>query len=305
MRLRWDWFRSVAPVPYVPTLGVVHPLALTAQLLQDVLDVSGTGRFLPHDKDQRWATSKDEMVLVEDITHTPHRTIIPTLARRSWGLVKIHCYGTAVPGLPHLAKTAGQLRAEHGAAAARVIWFHPPGDPPTTAGAGGIRVLLKTFGAAERPVPGVTDLRETPAAVQATFPGFAQALVGDGFAFLHQQMQAGNVDGPVLVAVEDDRVVGAIGPMQTMPDPAWSLPAAAPVLRGPARRPRSRPRAGAVARRDAVGGGQRRGLPALADRDRRCLRTALPRRRTRHPRIRPLPARNVAHEPHPPVRCGR
>jgi hypothetical protein len=148
MRLRWDWFRSVAAVPYVPTLGAVHPRALTAQLLDDVLDTSGTGRFLPHDKDQRWATSKDEMVLAEGINHTPRRTIIPTLARRGRGVIKIHCYGTAAPDLPDLAKAAGQLCAEHGAAAARVVWFCPPGAPPTTAGAGDVRVLLKTFGAA-------------------------------------------------------------------------------------------------------------------------------------------------------------
>jgi hypothetical protein len=135
-------------------------------------------------------------------------------------VIKAHYHGTAPPSLPDLAKTAGQLRAEHGAAAARVVWFRPPGDPPAAAGAGGVRVLLKTFGAAEPPAPGVADLREAPAAVHATFPAFAQALAAGGFAFLHQQMQAGNVDGPVLVAVEGDRVAGAIGPMQTMPDPA-------------------------------------------------------------------------------------
>jgi len=65
----------------------------------------------------------------------------------------------------------------------------------------------------------VRDLREAPQAVRATFPAFAEALASDGFAFLYQQMQAGNVHGPVLVAVDDGRVVGAIGPMQTMPDP--------------------------------------------------------------------------------------
>jgi GNAT superfamily N-acetyltransferase len=220
MRLCWDWFRSVATVPYVPTLGVVHPRALTAQLLDDVLDASGTGRFLPHDKDQRWAISKDEMVLVKDIAHTPRHTVIPTLTRRGPGVVKVYYYGTEAPDLPDLAETAGQLSSEHGTAAARVSWFRPPGDPPTTNEAGGVRALLKTFGADEPTGPRVADLRETPEAVRATFPAFAQALAGYGFAFLHQQMQAGNVHGPVLVAVDDGGVVGAIGPMQTMPDPA-------------------------------------------------------------------------------------
>jgi len=219
MRMRWDSFASVATVPYVPTLGAVHPRALTAQLLDDVLDTSGTGAFLPHDKDQRWATSKDEMILIEDIVHTPRQTVIPTLNRRGHGVVKVHYYGTAAPDLQALTEAAGKLSAECGTETARVLWFHPPGDPPARAEPGGVRVLLKTFDAPEPPIPAVRDLCEAPEAVRATFPAFAEALASDGFAFLHQQMQAGNVHGPVLVAVDDGRVVGAIGPMQTMPDP--------------------------------------------------------------------------------------
>lgn len=43
----------VSPVPYVPTLGPMHPAAITPGLWNQVVDVSGTGRFLPHDKDAR------------------------------------------------------------------------------------------------------------------------------------------------------------------------------------------------------------------------------------------------------------
>jgi len=218
MRWRWDWFTTVATVPYVPTLGAVHPQALTAQLLDDVLATSGTGAFLPHDKGQRWATSKDEMILIEDIAHTPSRTVIPTLTRRGQGLVKVHCYGTGAPDLQALAEAAGKLSAEYGTSGARVLWFQPPGQLLTSE-PGGVRVLLKTFCADEPPVPAVANLGEAPPATRATFPAFAEALAGDGFAFLHEQMQAGNIDAPVLVAVDDDWVVGAIGPMQTMPDP--------------------------------------------------------------------------------------
>jgi GNAT superfamily N-acetyltransferase len=218
MRLRWDWLHSVATVPYMPTLGAVHPRAMTAQLLADVLAANGTGMFLPHDKDQRWATHKDEMILIEDITHTPRHTVIPTLTRRAGGLVKVHYYGTGDPDLAALTEAAGKCSAEYGAGAARITWFHPPGQPPA-AQPGGVRVLLKTFDADQPPVPAVTDLREASPAARATFPAFAYALAGEGFAFLHQQIHAGKAHGPVLVAVDDDQVVGAIGPMQTMPDP--------------------------------------------------------------------------------------
>jgi hypothetical protein len=40
----------------------------------------------------------------------------------------------------------------------------------------------------------------------------------DGFAFLHRRCEAGLDDGPILVAVEDHRIVGAIGPLSTMLD---------------------------------------------------------------------------------------
>jgi ribosomal protein S18 acetylase RimI-like enzyme len=49
-----------------------------------------------------------------------------------------------------------------------------------------------------------------------TFAAFTEKLAGEGFAFLHSRIDG---IGPVLTAVRDERVVGAIGPMETMPDP--------------------------------------------------------------------------------------
>ncbi|MGW5258609.1 hypothetical protein ACWERW_37915 [Streptomyces sp. NPDC004012] len=58
-----------------------------------------------------------------------------------------------------------------------------------------------------------------PQSTRETFAAFADRLTSDGFAFLHSQMQTGSV-GPVLAATDGARVVGAIGPMETMPDSA-------------------------------------------------------------------------------------
>jgi GNAT superfamily N-acetyltransferase len=219
--LRWDWFNSVAPVPYVPTLGPVHPHALTPRLLAEVQAVNGTGAFLPYDKDRRWAAVKDETILIADVVHTPHETVIPTLTRRRGGMLNVHYYGRGTPDLQILASMAARWSAKYRVAAARVLWFRPPGHTPSAAAPAGVRLLLKTFdGPRHRPVAALGDVREQPDPVRASFPAFARSLAGDGFAFLHQQMQSGDVDDPVLVAVEDARVVGAIGPMQTMPDPA-------------------------------------------------------------------------------------
>lgn len=60
MDIRWDWLQPVLTAPYVPTLGPARPQAITAGLFADVLHIAGTGRFLPHDKDRRWAARKND-----------------------------------------------------------------------------------------------------------------------------------------------------------------------------------------------------------------------------------------------------
>lgn len=92
MRSRWDWLKPVLQPPYVPTLGIVAPDVLSAELFDAVADIAGTGRFLPYDKDQRWSATKDEHVLVDQIVHRPNHTQIPTLISRGSGVVKLHHY---------------------------------------------------------------------------------------------------------------------------------------------------------------------------------------------------------------------
>ena len=77
--------------------------------------------------------------------------------------------------------------------------------------------MLKTFtGDDHRGQGPVQDLARCPHA--ATFPAFAQQVSQEGFAFLHQRIKAGHDDGPILVTVEDGRVVGALGPLAILPD---------------------------------------------------------------------------------------
>ncbi|MEU6807764.1 GNAT family N-acetyltransferase [Streptomyces sp. NPDC046831] len=217
MHLLWDWLHPVVRVPYVPTIGPVHPDTLSPGLFGDVLRVAGTGAFLLYDKDQRWAETKDETVLLDHIEHTSTRTLIPTLRSRGSGTLTVYTYGAAVE---EAADLAAKLAAGHHTSTARVVTFHaphetPPVDTATT------RVQMMSFHH-PRPedAPGlvraVTDL---PEPIRETFAAFADRLTSDGFAFLHTQMQAGTV-GPVLAATDGGRVVGAIGPMETMTDSA-------------------------------------------------------------------------------------
>ncbi|MGW6392495.1 GNAT family N-acetyltransferase [Streptomyces sp. NPDC055103] len=215
MFFRWDWLRPMLTAPIVPTLGPVHPDALSVDVFEDVLRAAVTGDFLPYDKDRRWGGEKDETVLRGDVVHQPEHTLVPTLSRRGRGTVKVFAYGHRGSVVDDAAELAAKLAAAHDAVNARVV--RPLA--PETSSPRGIRIQLKDFTARPCPDPGgpVRPVTDWPAAVQETFAPFAQAMAGDGLAFLHAQLQAGRC-GPVLAAAVDQRVVGAIGPMDVRPD---------------------------------------------------------------------------------------
>lgn len=211
MRFQWDWLSPVIAVPYVPTLGPVVPGALSAELFNSVVDVADTGLFLPYDKDRRWSRMKDELVIVKEIIHEPDRTVIPTFCTRGRGLVKIHYYGNSVPRLSEATEWSHTWCATSGAAAGRVIWFQKTPDGART------RLMLKKFSDQDkRRCDRVVNLEDCD--VADTFPAFAEQLEADGFVFLYQRIKTALCDGPILVTVDDQRIVGAIGPLGILLD---------------------------------------------------------------------------------------
>lgn len=209
------------PVPYVPTLGPVHPGSPFPDLFDAVVEAAGTDRFLPHDKDRRWSDRKSEQVLVDAIQHHQRQTLVPTLVDRGARTVRVHAYTSVPESLAAASDLARHLAHVHGAARARVVSFLAPGQPDELA-QGGVRVQLRDLTAGPGPVPGipVQDSRQSPAG--AGFGVFAAAMAADGFAFLHERMRAGKT-GPVLTVVHEGQVAGVIGPMETMPDATGTL----------------------------------------------------------------------------------
>ncbi|MEV8104742.1 GNAT family N-acetyltransferase [Streptomyces sp. NPDC088135] len=215
MFFRWDWLRPQLTAPIVPTLGPTHPDALTIGLFEDTLRAADTGDFLPYDKDRRWGGEKDEKVLRDDVVHQREHTLIPTLSRRGRGTTKVFAYGLRDSAVEEAAELAAKLAAVHDVVSARVV--RPLG--PRTTHPRGTRIQLKDFTTGPCPAPDgpVRPVTAWPTAVQETFAPFAAAMAGDGLAFLHTQIQAGHC-GPVLAATIQDRIVGAIGPMEVRPD---------------------------------------------------------------------------------------
>lgn len=212
MRFRWDWLGPKIQGPYVPTLGAVNPQALSAELFEAIVSVAGTGRFLPYDKDHRWSAKKDERVIVQEIINTPTLTVIPTLATRGRAVLKIHHYGESPPDLDQVRQWSRKWCAAYGADVGRVIWLQDHPDGART------RLMFKTYteDGRRRYDGAVTTLQRCE--VAGTFPAFTRQLGVDGFRFLYERMKAGLSDGPVFVAVDDRRIVGAVGPLTTMND---------------------------------------------------------------------------------------
>ncbi|MER8028735.1 GNAT family N-acetyltransferase [Streptomyces bauhiniae] len=215
MFFRWDWLRPQLTAPIVPTLGPVHPDALTVDTFEDTLRAADTGDFLPYDKDRRWGGEKHEKVLREDVVHQPEHTLIPTLTQRGRGTVKVFAYGLPDSVVEEAAELAAKLAAAHNVVNARVV--RPLG--PETTHPHGNRIQLKDFTTALCPAPDgpVRPSTTWPIDVQDTFAPFAEAMAGDGLTFLHTQMLVGQC-GPVIAVAIEDRIVGAIGPMEVRPD---------------------------------------------------------------------------------------
>jgi GNAT superfamily N-acetyltransferase len=215
MRFRQEWLASVVRVPYAPTLGAVHPDAIGARLFDAIVSVAGTGRFLPYDKDARWLAAKDEQVITGEIIHADGLTVIPALSTRGQGALKVYHYGHGRPDMGQVAEWAAKWRATYGTGSARVIWTQDHPDEAST------RLMLKTYTTRDQQDPGASHVSDLGAClVASTFPAFAAEMAADGFAFLYKRVQAGTVTGPVLVAVDKDRIVGAVGPLSVMTDAA-------------------------------------------------------------------------------------
>ncbi len=196
---------------------------MTTGLFADIVQIAGTGRFLPYDKDRRWTARKDDHVLAEAIIQEPGLVFVPTLSTSRRTCIKIHIYSHDPHGaLARAAEVARRLCREHDARTARLIWFLPPGSEPHPVAAC-TRIQMRTFHHGEA-VP-ASEPRHTPVVplddvslpVRATFTAFAEKLAADGFAFLDGKIRDCAI-GPVLTCQRDGRIVGAIGPMEIGPD---------------------------------------------------------------------------------------
>ncbi len=214
MGFRPDWLDAAIQAPYAPTLGVVAPEVLSAELFDAVTEAANSDRFLPYDKDRRWFATKDERVLSAGIIHRPDLTVIPTLTACGGGVVKLHHYSADVPDLTERKSQAARLAACHRVTGHRVLWF-----TGSEADGARTRLMLETFERTDH-IGHETIVELDDSRFADTFPAFAREIGPGGFSFLYKRMLTGHDDGPILVSINNRRIVGAIGPLSNLTDAA-------------------------------------------------------------------------------------
>ncbi|MFC3456092.1 hypothetical protein [Amycolatopsis speibonae] len=110
MRFRPQWLRRVLHLPYVPTLGPVHPDTFEPEVFDEVLSAAAAGVMLAFDKESRWSATESETVLTDEIVHRPDLTIIPALSRRGKAVIKTYVYSQGRPDIVMLREATRRWR---------------------------------------------------------------------------------------------------------------------------------------------------------------------------------------------------
>jgi len=199
-------------VPFVPTIGAVHPSALAASVA-GVLSHFDENNFLPYDKGRRWYTERREIVLIKYIYQDKWQTIIPTFMKTENRCIKYYCYSfsdsTAPPDL-----LRAQIRDLHPKAEEKILKFSKDSK-----NADSVVFLAEVKKLKSIPQGEIYSLASLPGFVQTTLSLLAKdAIDNGGFEFVWERYKSGIDDGEILVSLLDGRISGAVGPLKIMED---------------------------------------------------------------------------------------
>jgi len=216
-------------VLYIPTLGPIYTSGNSVKtLLRDVLNNSQTDDFLPYDKDRRWYKHKKEKILLSKILIDDYGLFIPVKNNFKNNVLKIFYYTTLKNTIDNsiikkTKKIAVELKNDEKIDKCFLYCFEKPKSQKKFLCH---NIYLKRITKKEyltKPPKSIDYYDNLPQEVKQTFNYLEQESKMEGFGFLWKEfIMKDKLLSPVICAVKEGRIIGAIGPLDILKD-AWNI----------------------------------------------------------------------------------
>lgn len=212
---------------YIPILGPVHySNSLIKKFLFDVLRNSRTNRFLSYDGNKRWFPKKTEKIILSAIMANNQEIYIPV--KDSFrNVLKIFYYSNNFVNDIVIKKAQKIYKAIKIAQKFDNSYLYCFKKPTVKIKFACHNIYLKNIISNDNLIKlskGINYYNELPKKIQLTFRHIGNEPDLQGFDFLWKEFIVKNKKlNSIICATSKERIVGAIGPLDVIPD-TWGVP---------------------------------------------------------------------------------
>lgn len=209
--MNYDDVLTHLTVPYLPLIGSVHPDSIDVSLLADLFDAGLSGEILPYDKASRWQSKRQEKFVKELCTANADYARFVT--RDDKDKYRIYYYSTdenaeiALAGIPSTATrelitfSGEELSVDHNSKAS-CIYLKELSD---------VDVLNISQ-------DGISPILNLPPSKRVVLAELATDSDNTGFSFLAEMYASNQITDPGFMAIQNNKLLGAIAPLTTLKD---------------------------------------------------------------------------------------
>ena len=227
-----NWSGSISgKVCYLPVLGPVYFNGQSVdKILYDILNNAVSENFLAFDKNKRWYNSKQEKIIVSEITYGDDWLCVPTL-NSTGNQLRIYYFSNKALDVAMLSKIADsyeKYKQKKWMNHCSVLSFIRPSVKTDIKHH---NIYLKIINEKDQLSAEPKEIfyyNELDEKTKATFVLLGKEPDMDGFSFLNEQLaKNGGFQSSVVCLVCDNVIIGAIGPLDVLKDgfdTPWLLP---------------------------------------------------------------------------------
>ncbi len=217
---------------YIPTIGNIYSSeGSVKKLLRDVLGNSKNDYFLPYDKNKRWHKSKKEKILLSSIVIDGNSLCVPVESSFKYRTLKIFYYtvneldSSGINKIKNIIKSLKNVKKFDNCFL--YCFKKPKIKLKFTCHNIYLKIITKKECLAELP-KSIDYYSNLTHKVRQTFNYLGQEPELKGFNFLWKEFISKNKQlSSIICAVEKEKIIGAIGPIDISKDPwsvSWLLP---------------------------------------------------------------------------------